>query len=98
MDILNDKKTQALLQLIAKRYVKTEDGEELANALKELEEKVNNLDISGVEIETDDTLSFVNGILSVNTADDAEADNTLPITSAAVHTQIGNIETLLKTI
>lgn len=53
---------------------------------------------SGVQFETDDTLRLENGILSVNTADRAEQDNTLPITSAAVHTQLGNIETLLKTI
>lgn len=38
------------------------------------------------------------GVLSVDTADGAEADNTKPITSAAVYTQIGNIEVLLSTI
>lgn len=38
------------------------------------------------------------GVLSVDTADDAEGDNTRPITSAAVYTQIGNIEVLLGTI
>lgn len=38
------------------------------------------------------------GVLSVDTADDAEGDNTRPITSAAVHTQLGNIEVLLGTI
>ena len=38
------------------------------------------------------------GKLSVNTADTVEKDNTLPVTSAAVHTQIGNIETILQTI
>ena len=44
------------------------------------------------------TLLVENGILRVNTADTAEGDNTLPITSAAVATQVGNIEILLKTI
>lgn len=44
------------------------------------------------------TLLVENGILRVNTADTAEDDNTLPITSAAVATQVGNIEILLKTI
>ena len=39
-----------------------------------------------------------NGILSVNTADAAEKDNTLPITSAAVAIEVGNIEVLLATI
>lgn len=53
---------------------------------------------AGVQFETDETLRLENGILSVNTADRAEEDNTLPITSAAVYTQVGNIEALLKTI
>ena len=38
------------------------------------------------------------GVLSVNTADKPEADNTLPITSAAVDASIGNIAVLLGTI
>lgn len=38
------------------------------------------------------------GKLSVLTAADAEHDNTLPITSAAVYTEIGNINALLATI
>lgn len=36
--------------------------------------------------------------LEVNTATDVEQDNTLPITSAAVYTTVGNIEILLGTI
>lgn len=36
--------------------------------------------------------------LSVDVAHDAEKDNTRPITSAAVYTEIGNIDALLKTI
>lgn len=36
--------------------------------------------------------------LSVDTADEVEEDNTLPITSAAVYTTVGNIEVLLGTI
>lgn len=51
-----------------------------------------------VSIETDKTLTYENGILSVNTADAVEKDNTLPVTSAAVHTTVGNIEVLLQTI
>lgn len=43
------------------------------------------------------TLS-ADGVLSVNTADEAAADNTKPITSAAVYTAVGNIEEILKTI
>jgi hypothetical protein len=52
----------------------------------------------GVYFETDETLILKDGILGVNTADEVEADNSLPITSAAVHVQVGNIEALLKTI
>ena len=37
-------------------------------------------------------------ILSVDTADKMEQDNTLPITSAAVYVEVGNINALLKTI
>lgn len=36
--------------------------------------------------------------LSVDTADDVEADNTKPITSAAVYETVGNINALLATI
>lgn len=47
----------------------------------------------------DDTLNLSpEGRLSVNTANDAQQDNTLPITSAAVYTEIGNIDALLATI
>lgn len=51
-----------------------------------------------VEFETDHTLTLKNGILSVNTTNDMEQDNTLPITSAGVYATVGNIEALLKTI
>jgi hypothetical protein len=52
----------------------------------------------GTTFETDSTLVLENGILRVNTTNKVEADNTLPITSAGVHTQVGNIEVLLNTI
>lgn len=46
----------------------------------------NNLEITG------------DGKLSVVTTNDAQKDNTKPITSAGVHTQIGNIEVLLAAL
>lgn len=52
----------------------------------------------GVKFETDNTLTLEDGILSVNTTNDMEQDNTLPITSAGVFATVGNIEALLKTI
>lgn len=54
---------------------------------------------SGTTFTTDETLSLSSaGVLSVNRATEVAADNTLPITSAAVYTTVGNIEALLKTI
>lgn len=48
---------------------------------------------------TDETLNFsVDGVLSVNTAKEVEKDNSLPITSAAVFAEVGNINILLGTI
>ena len=52
----------------------------------------------GVQFTTDETLSLKDGVLSVNTAQEPEPDNTLPITSSAVHTTVGNIEIILQTI
>lgn len=52
----------------------------------------------GVSFTTDKTLKLENGILSVNTTNDMEQDNTLPMTSAGVFATVGNIEALLKTI
>ncbi len=53
---------------------------------------------TGVQFETDKTLTLEDGVLSVNTADVVEEDNTLPVTSAAVYTEVGNINALLETI
>lgn len=50
------------------------------------------------ELQLGETLSMTNGILNVNTANAAEQDNTLPITSAAVHMEIGNIAILLEAL
>lgn len=43
-------------------------------------------------------ISIRDGVISVVTTNDAEKDNTLPITSAGVYIQIGNIDALLSTI
>ena len=52
----------------------------------------------GVNFEVDNTLKLEDGVLRVNTTNDMEQDNTLPITSAGVFATVGNIEALLKTI
>lgn len=63
-------------------------------------DKNGNVEVSGgnPDFRTDETLTLKNGILSVNTTNDMEQDNTLPITSAGVFATVGNIEALLKTI
>lgn len=44
------------------------------------------------------TVDKVTNTLSVDVATDAEQNNTKPISSAAVHTIVGNINVLLETI
>lgn len=53
--------------------------------------------LGGVKVGSNLTIDS-RGVLSVDTADNAQEDNTRPITSAAVYTQIGNIEALLALI
>lgn len=53
--------------------------------------------LGGVKVGRNLTIDS-SGVLSVDTADAAQQDNTRPITSAAVYTQIGNIEALLALI
>lgn len=54
---------------------------------------------SGASLNIDNaTLVTKNGVLQVNTTNEMAADNTLPITSAGVYTQVGNIAVLLDTI
>lgn len=66
--------------------------------LVKLIEDVRELQANRVGFVTDETLSFRDGVLSVNTTDTVDTDNTLPITSSAVAVTVGNIEVILKTI
>ena len=69
-------------------------------------EKLNGL--SGAQPATEKQLGLVrigdnlsvdkNGVISVTTTDEAENDNTKPITSAGVYTQLGNIAVLLAAL
>lgn len=78
--------------------LQTEAKHCLVHAINELNRKVED-NSGGVDFTTDETLTLSeSGVLSVNTADSVEEDNTLPITAAAVHTTVGNIEILLATI
>ena len=57
--------------------------------------------IAGAYFTTDNTLTLSEGKLrvkTVNKANDSTADNSLPITAAAVNVVLGNIDALLKTV
>lgn len=56
------------------------------------------LDGSGSVLNIGEGLRWENDKLVVDTINNVEKDNTKPITSAAVYTTVGNIETFLKTI
>ena len=82
------------------RYGKSAYQQAVEGGYKGTQEEFNALlaSVGKASFTTDKSLTLKDGVLSVNTTDNAEEDNTLPISSAGVHTQIGNIEVLLKTI
>lgn len=73
-----------------------------SGAVVEVDRRVTELEqggTGGTSFTTDETLTLsADGVLSVNRAFTVEQDNTLPVTSAAVHVEVGNIDALLKTI
>ncbi len=73
----------------------TADTVEWDNVLDKPTASANTLGIVKVG---DNLLISNDGKLSVDTANSVEQDNTRPITSAAVHTEVGNINALLETI
>lgn len=52
----------------------------------------------GLNFQPGNALELKDGVLNVLTASNVEADNTLPITAAAVSVTVGNIEALLESI
>lgn len=78
--------------------LKTSAKNNLVAAINEVFDRIGTGGGGGVDFTTDDTLILENGVLRVNTTNDVAQDNSLPITSAAVHTTVGNIEILLGTI
>lgn len=57
------------------------------------------IDPTAINFKTDNTLVVSEeGVLGVNVAGVVEKDNTLPVSSAAVYTTVGNISALLDTI
>ena len=86
-----------------------QDPDAIKNAVDDyLEQNPPSGGITEIPIATQDTIGGIkigdnlriseDGVLSVETATAVEADNTLPVTSAAVNTTVGNIEILLTTI
>lgn len=86
-----------------------QDPDAIKNAVEDyLEQNPPSGGITEIPIATHDTIGGIkignnlrisdDGVLSVETTDAAEQDNTLPITSAAVYTAVGNIEVRLSTI
>ncbi len=73
----------------------TADAVEWNNVLDKPTASANTLGIVKVG---DNLLISNDGVLSVDTANSVEQDNTKPITSAAVYTEVGNINALLETI
>lgn len=53
---------------------------------------------SAATLQAGDNIEIVDNVISVKTAPNVEKDNTQPITSAAVYTEVGNINILLQTI
>ncbi len=52
----------------------------------------------GVSYAIGSGLKLEGGVLSVDAASAVEEDNTKPVTSAAVYTELGNVEALLENI
>ena len=104
-----DQTTLAELSGRLDRIEETQDPDAIKNAVDDyLEQNPPSGGITEIPIATRDTIGGIkignnllisdDGVLSVETATAVEADNTLPITSAAVNTTVGNIETLLRKI
>lgn len=80
--------------LVSARHVQVDDTG------KRLDEKLNEIGDGGTTYTIGNGLKLdeATNTLSVDVVNQAEQDNTKPISSAAVNTIVGNIEVLLKTI
>lgn len=88
----------------SKAKVKVQEGipdggippDPLEDWMAEAQKTLEDLKDAGTVFETDETLTLHNGVLSVNTANELEPDNTLPITSSAVHINVAQIMNILN--
>ena len=78
-----------LLELLKKGVNDEEIADAVAQYMEEHPQEV---------ITAGENVNITDGKITVVTTNEAAQDNTLPITSAGVHAQIGNINTLLETI
>lgn len=85
-----------LLERIAEAGAGNLDPAVVAKAVEDYLKE--NPPLGGVQFETDFTLSLEEGVLSVNTAEEAEENNNLPITSHAVYNEFSKAVALLRTI
>lgn len=80
------------------RKVKYGDGQRRWSQLEYATSGTSSGSGAGVDFTVDETLELNAGVLSVNTTDTASPSSTLPITSAAVYSILGDIETLLENL
>lgn len=72
------------------------EAEVIDDGILEAELLAEVIQTNGKIVQIGNGLKLENNVLSVDTADKVEQDNTRPISAAAVHTEIGNIEVLLS--
>lgn len=75
-----------------------EAADEADSAAERAEEAARRAEAATGTMQIGDGLRWNGNILEVDTATKVERDNTKPVTSAAVYTEIGNIEVLLSLI
>ena len=85
-------------KVLAAGEAATEAAGEAQDAASRAEEAARKAELATGTLEIGDGLKWVGQKLTVDTADAVQQDNTKPITSAAVYTEIGNIEALLAAI
>lgn len=73
-------------------------AETATDAAARAEDAARRAEMASGTMEIGDGLKWVDNKLTVDTADKVEQDNTKPVTSAAVYTELGNIEAILASI
>ncbi len=74
------------------------DAEIINDEILEVELLAEVIQSNGKTVEIGNGLKLDDNVLSVDTADNVEKDNTKPVTSAAVYTVVGNINAILESL